>query len=486
MLVVLTFITGLFMSFEPITDNDWFWHTVIGKWINVHGTIPRTELFTWFGHNPKLAWFSHEWLSEWIMYKITPIGCIILMLFIFVGLYFVLTKLLRINYKKWLDFKYIYLLLLVVFFKVTGPRPYIVSLLFFAYLIYILFNYLDNTKPIFRKLIWTLPILQILWVNLHGGSSSLPYIFIIGVIISNWFIKILPYKDSRWGGSLLSKEQIKTLLKLLGLILIASLINPHTYQMILYPFTNMANNTMLDVILEWQSPSFHGMLGLYIFVMIAFPLFNMILTKSKYRFYEIAFLLLLLFMCLKSQRFVGMYAIYSTWLVGKYFFLTDEFYDKLREIFKKYATIIKYAVGVGAIVLTVGVIFIQCRGFTKVIDNDGYYSDAAIKKVIELKPERLYNDFGQGGYLLYKLDEYKALDSTPLFIYGLGDVFSENILTDATNLARLKDDPEKILNKYNFDVILTSNTYPLHYYLDQKEDWKLIYNDNMCFIYIRR
>ena len=46
---------------------------------------------------------------------------------------------------------------MTVFFKVTGPRPYIISLLFMAYLVYILFSYIDDDKK-YKKLIYTGPI----------------------------------------------------------------------------------------------------------------------------------------------------------------------------------------------------------------------------------------------------------------------------------------------------------------------------------------
>ena len=50
----------------------------------------------------------------------------------------------------------------------------------------------------------------------------------------------------------------------------------------------MADTNMIDLILEWQSPSFHGLLGLYIFIMIFIPVFNMIFYHKKFKFYEIA------------------------------------------------------------------------------------------------------------------------------------------------------------------------------------------------------
>ena len=482
--VIFTFIIGLFMSFEPITDNDWFWHYVIGDYINANHVIPKTELFTW--HGP-YNWTSHEWLTELIMYKLGPMGCLIIMLLIFLFLYILMAKSLRVKLNKLFDFKLLYLLMMTVFFKVTGPRPYILSLLFLAYLVYILFSYLDNEKK-YNKLIYTIPILQIIWVNFHGGSSSLTYLFIIGTLLCDLFLEIFKFKEDRWTKFRLSKSQITTLTKVLLLTLIASCINPFGYNMLLYPFTNMADDNMIDLILEWQSASFHGLFGIYIFIVVFFPILNLVLTKDKMKFHELAFQFMFLFMAMRSQRFIGMYAIYSMWNLGKYFFVTDDMYNILRKPFKKIEKLITYAF---CIILVLGMILVgykQISTFKRigVIDNDGFYSDTAIKKVIELKPKRLYNDFGAGGYLLYKLDEFDALKDIKIFSYGLGDVFSSKILPDSINIATVKNNPKELLKEYDFDVFLTTKNLSLRYYLDEIEDYELYYNDDMCYIYIKK
>lgn len=482
--VIFTFLMGLLMSFEPITDNDWFWHYVIGHYIDVNKTIPTKELFTW--HGP-YNWTSHEWLTELIMYKIGPLGCLIAMLIIFLLLYILMSKTLRVKIKKIFDFKLLYLLLMTVFFKVTGPRPYIISLLFMAFLVYILFNYIDNENK-YKKLIYTIPILQILWVNFHGGSSSLPYIFIIGVLLCHLFLKIFKFKEERWSSSFLNKSQVQTLVIVLGLTLIASCLNPFGYKMLLYPFSNMADTSMLDNIVEWASPDFHGYLGLYIFIIITVPVFNLILTKSKMKFHEIAFQLLLFYMCLKSQRFIGMYGIYSMWTLGKYFFVTDSMYEVLTKPFIKFKNVIKICF---IVVLICGLTFVgykQLRTIENVgiIDNDGYYSDEAVKVVGDLKPKKLFNDFGGGGYLLYKLDELNLLDDVKIFSYGLGDVFSKEILPESLDIGELRGDTKALLEKYDFDVILTVKSNQLHYYLDEVEEYELYYSDDMCFIYIKK
>ena len=483
--VIFTFITGLLMSFESMTDNDYFWHVVIGKWIDTNHAIPNVPLYSWWGLEQHYSWTSHEWLTEWIMYKVGDIGCMVIMLSIFLLLYIILYKMLKLKFNKLFDFKLIWLLLMTVFFKVTGPRPYIISLLFFGYLIYVLFSYIDKDKKIFNKLIWTIPIVQVLWSNLHGGSTSLSYVFIIGVLLCDLFLKIFKIKEERWASYLLDKKQIKTLLIVLGLTLVATCINPVGYKLLLYPFTNMADTNMIDYIIEWQSPSFHGILGLYIFIMVAFPIFNMIITKKKYKFHEFALLLLMFYMSMKSQRFIGMYGIYSTWLVGKYMFVDDNFYEIIKKPFKKFENIIKYGFILLLVLITIFIGYKQISNF-KLIDNDGFYSDKAVEKLIELKPTRMYNDFGAGGYLLYKLNQYNALDDMNIFIYGLGDVFSNNILPDSVALYKVTKDPEELINKYNFDVILTVKTSTLRYYLEDNDNWKITYSDDMCYIFERK
>ena len=114
-------------------------------------------------------------------------------------------------------------------------------------------------------------------------------IFIIGILLCDLFLKIFKFKEDRWASFKLSKSQIKTLLIVLGLTLVGSCINPFGYKMLLYPITNMADANMLDYILEWQSADFHGIFGIYLFLIIAIPLANMILTKKKMKFHEIAF-----------------------------------------------------------------------------------------------------------------------------------------------------------------------------------------------------
>ena len=93
MSIVFCIIIGLLFSFNPINDNDFFWHSVVGGWISNNHTIPNVELFSWASGK---SWVAHEWLTELIMYKLGLVGCLIAMLLIFVVLYILMAKMLQL------------------------------------------------------------------------------------------------------------------------------------------------------------------------------------------------------------------------------------------------------------------------------------------------------------------------------------------------------------------------------------------------------
>ena len=257
--------------------------------------------------------------------------------------------------------------------------------------------------------------------------------------------------------------------------------------MLLYPFTNMADASMINNITEWKSPNFHFLSGLNLFILISFPIFNLILNKNKMKLHEIAFQLLFLYMILRSQRFGEMYVIYSAWTIGKYCFISDDMYNLLKKPFIKYEKIITIIFCCLLVYIEVIIGYYQVNKFasSSIINNNGYYSDEAVKQIIKLKPKRLYNDYGSGGYLLYKLNEYNALDEVKIFAYGLGDVLSGDILPDSANLENTSKDTRKIIEKYDFDVLITSEKLNLHYFLDEMDEYTLYYSDVMCYIYIK-
>ena len=50
---------------------------------------------------------------------------------------------------------------------------------------------------------------------------------------------------------------------------------------------------------------------------------------------------------------------------------------------------------------------------------------------------------------------------------------------------RMKNEVLSIIEKYDFDVMLTVSTSPLRYYLEKCSDWKIYYSDDMNYIFVK-
>jgi len=93
--------------------------------------------------------------------------------------------------------------------------------------------------------------------------------------------------------------------------------------------------------------------------------------------------------------------------------------------------------------------------------------------------QRLYNDYGYGGFLLW------WMPGTKIFIDGRMPAWRTGeraILPDYVTLTR--EDPDlRILAKYSVDWALVKKGTPLEETLAQQALWERIYNDGKAAIY---
>src|SRR5512139_1502460 len=128
------------------------------------------------------------------------------------------------------------------------PRSQMATFVFVAMLGYILFLY--KWRQLDR--LWWLPLIFVLWVNMHGGYIAgfmLLGVFIVGEAISN----VLHLS----GDEIVSWRRLG---KVLGITLISGavlLINPYTSAALQLPFKTVNIGVLQDFIQEWASPNFH-------------------------------------------------------------------------------------------------------------------------------------------------------------------------------------------------------------------------------------
>ena len=179
------------LAFFPLrTSHDEWWHLKTGQWIVEHGTLPKTDVFTYTAAN--YDWDNHEWLSEVLMYLVWHWGAehgggwravIFVKALFLVATWLMLMRFLvhRAGGGRWGLVVGIFLAILAasVARRTFWPRPPVISYFFLTFFLYVMWLHRSGRLPTRGLLV--LPFLMPLWANLHGG-------FILGgVVVAAYF-----------------------------------------------------------------------------------------------------------------------------------------------------------------------------------------------------------------------------------------------------------------------------------------------------------
>ncbi len=243
-----------FASSIEIKDLDLWLHLRMGQWICQHGFVPAYDVLS--ATISGKPWVNHEWLFQVLVYQVYKAagfdGLINMQTMVVTLTFLVLLLLGYSRERQWMTV-FALLLVLMVYQTRFTIRPDIFSLLFFVLYIYILALHINK-----RWAVYALLVLQILWTNMHGFFFFGPLLAGLGILSE--FIKRrvpLPYEWNTVGR--LTDGEYGSLKKILGLLILASCVNPLTFKGAWYPigvFFNLAgaNKIFFSHILELQKP----------------------------------------------------------------------------------------------------------------------------------------------------------------------------------------------------------------------------------------
>ena len=475
MVLPILAITLTFVSLYVI-PNDYWWHIKAGEYIVTNKVIPFTDVFSWIGIKEGFYWHSHEWLTEVVlflnfklfgqcsgyMFAVSLVLVLAILLYFFNRERYMQNKLLAIIWVFIGAFAFIY---------VSSPRPHLISFIFLTITIYLLYEYRENENS---KKIWVIPFISFLWVNFHGGSSNLPYILTFIFIFTGLF----NFEIGKISFKRLSNKQIKTYLIIAICSILVLAINPHGLDMITYPYTNMGDDFMLFNIAEWRSPDLKIKTDLIYYIIMAIPIMLFTTTKRKIDFIDLTLAVAFIYLTSKSVRFSILLYIVSTFFIFKYvehlkFELKS---NKLIKIIDKikvfsYKLIIAFSF---AIIVIIPLIVITSNVPGKLFTAP--ISDEIIEYIKEAKPERLYNSYNAGGYLIY--------NDIPVFVDGRADMYSVGgTLKDAMKLDEMLVDVEEVINKYDFDMFLLAKDTQLIQYFEKTNEFKEVLKDDNYILF---
>ncbi len=183
---------GLFsMTLYPIVDPDFWWHLRTGQLIIQTQSIPHTDPFSFtnFGR----PWITHEWLSELGLYWLFQFGSYGLLIFVFS---LIITGAFLLSYLRCpVETRpyvagFTLLLCAIATAPTWGVRPQMISLFITSGFLFLLDRYQSNEKV---KYLIPLPLITLVWANLHAGYFL--GLVIIFIYVAGSFFDYIYFKD---------------------------------------------------------------------------------------------------------------------------------------------------------------------------------------------------------------------------------------------------------------------------------------------------
>lgn len=429
--------------------NDFYWHLKTGEYIINNNKIPHTGIFSYYAISNNLTWISHEWLFEVIIYLYQNLfsnyGASIYIIFSLIILSFLSWKLNQENFIKYPFYTVIWAVvsMLILANKIL-PRPHLISYILFAVTILIAFQIQKGKN---NKIIFLVPIISILWSNIHGGSSNLSYI-IYGIFL----LDSIRRKDKE-----LSKKYLTTLV----LSLLFIMINPHGIKMIFYPYQNMTYKVMLSCIDEWQRLNIFSIDGIFYLLFIISIIYILFKNRKELNLLTILLISIFTLLAIKSTRFMPYLLIVSTSIIPNYI-QTSKFKIDIIPIFIFVVLVF--------IILTITIVIPQVNNSFKRISDD------MIQYLKEKENLVLYNSYNLGGYLIYK--------DISVFIDSRADIYINCNFSDVCQIE--KGYQPNLLEKYNFNTLIIENKSGAYSYLKNNDNYELYMQDKNNSLFIKK
>lgn len=505
----LYFIIGLFLIFVSIFttfkisgDDDVFWHLETGRYITENKIIPSQDVFGFITEGKE--WIPFEWGWDVLSYQIFSVsgnaGISIFRTLIFLAIF---ALFIRMILKLGLNVApaiFIFLLLCFGMMDRFAPKPQIMSYLFFAVLLYLLYGYKTYARNNIKRL-YFLPVVFLIWCNMHMGVIA--GIGILGIFYLTELLSYLkPGLAPKMGNPPLHKKDILRL----GIITFASaavlLVNPHGHKTYVYVYSHL-NMKMLEDVFEWYSPfnaAFTGTMYFYFYLFFLLSSLVVIYISFRKREYFTAFVLLILAsFSLSSSRYTIDLMLITSFFLAIRLCLTVNFgsHKKLNEVFNylKLPVIILSSVLIFLIVSLPGNNLYRFLNYERITGIGIDERDYPVKAYSFIKENNIhntgsrpFNSFGSGGFFIWEFkDKKNFIDSR-----NIGDEIYYNYKTINNKLPGF----EKKLDENNFDYViwdyagLVNNSSELQssivsYLINDPEKWKLIYWDDQSLIFVK-
>jgi hypothetical protein len=253
------------LSVRLLGDAGIGWHIRTGQQIVATHAIPQVDSFS--STMAGKPWFAWEWLYDLVVGQLeATLGLNGVVWFTAVVIAAVFAGMFRLLIARGTN---VLVALVLLLFATSASmihflaRPHVVSWLFTLAWFWILDSSerdcFDGFGGRRRRWLWALPLLMLVWVNVHGGflvGFVLLGIFLLGAVWT-WF-KASQNRIEEMLQKIAARKRMRNLAWVSLLSAAASLVNPYGWKLYSHVYHYLSNRFLMDHIDEFQSPNFHG------------------------------------------------------------------------------------------------------------------------------------------------------------------------------------------------------------------------------------
>jgi len=480
------------LSVRLLGDSGIGWHIRTGQQILATHTVPHVDSFSSsMGAKP---WFAWEWLYDLVVGELErTLGLNGVVWFTSVVIATVFALVFRMLMKRGTN---VLAALVLVLLALAASmihflaRPHVLSWLFTLIWFWILDaserDCRNGRDARSRRWLWTLPLLMLIWVNVHGGfllGFALLGVFWMGAVW-NW----LRARDDRIEQALskIAAKKRSWDLILVGLLSAgASLVNPYGWKLHSHVASYLSDGFLMDHIEEFQSPNFHGVAQRCFVVLLLIALATLTRWGRELRMSQSLTVLFAVYTGLYASRNIPVSSVLlvmvvgplvpSTALAGRFSRNMATVQDGLRG----------HLWPLLAVVFTLWIAAHGGRvGSTEMMDAHFDPKRMPVDAVTYLEqhdvPGPVLSPDYWGGYLIYRLYPKQRV-----VVDDRHDFYGEAFFKSYLKMMHVDPGWQEFLHEHEVSCLLLPRDSALSNVLLETRDWKPIYTDKLAIAFVR-
>lgn len=444
----------LLCFFLAVQPNDYWWYLRIGQEVLNTGHIPAVDIISASGQ-PVMY---HSWLSAvlfWLLYDAGGLGLTIFVRGLVIGLaYLVLWALVR---RAGVGPKLAWLLMFIAVLASSNNwvvRPQMFTYFLFTLSLWILYQWQNGDN----HFLWGLPIISLLWVNLHGS-----------------FVLLFPLIGA---AVIFGAGQRKPLFLVLGLAFLAVLFNPRgvwVFEYIVFSIASESNQLSM----EWGPPvNSNWQMNIFFIWLLAFiPL--AVFSPQKMNRLEWVWFLGFGILALFGLRYV-------IWFIFLLVIMSATLLSGWTKVSDGAQRLTRLNLVLGLLLLAMPLLLLPglrerwMESPPPVTANTPFAAVEWLEAHPEV-PNPLWNQYVYGSYLAY------ALPNRPVWIHTMFEAYSREHWERYLAVSAARYDWQKLLDEDGVNsMMLSIDGQPnLLSALRQSETWCEVYKDDDAAIFIR-